>query len=213
MQKQTGPALFFLRSTRIFPLFTTPDITAAPPVASDYRGRPPLTEGGAKPAVLMAAGKDVFAPARSAPRDDFGTGHGGPCGQGGSVMTSSEFLPELKSCDNVGTSFGCLPDTFAGLPKPEFGRPLFLESDNLEDRGEPPPDGRGDRPVGDCVGSAGGKSAAASFAVAGTNESKTARFEIGDGAATVLKLPGGGALHGGVLSWREELDFAEIGEE
>ncbi|MDR1296129.1 MAG: hypothetical protein LBO05_01905 [Deltaproteobacteria bacterium] len=99
------------------------------------------------------------------------------------------------------------------MPKPEFGRPLFLESDNLEDRGEPPPDGRGDRPVGDCVGSAGGKSAAASFAVAGTNESKTARFEIGDGAATVLKLPGGGALHGGVLSWREELDFAEIGEE
>jgi type IV pilus assembly protein PilY1 len=132
---------------------------------------------------------------------------------GGSIMSLSTFLPRSLSCGSNGHSYGLLLDTFTGLPRPEFGTAPFLEKNQFQ-FSNAPAGANGARAVSDHVASVGGKSAAAVFVVTGTNEGKHGQFEIvnSDGTVTVFKIPDNDTIKGGVLSWREVLDFSIAGQ-
>jgi Tfp pilus tip-associated adhesin PilY1 len=135
-----------------------------------------------------------------------------PHGRAGSIMSMTSFMPEAGTCGSYGRSHALLLDTFTGLPKPEFGKPSFLEANPLTVNAEDVVDG--ESPISDHVTSVAGKSSAPVLIVTGGNESKVARFEIvnSDGTVTVFKLPESRALTGGVISWREVLDLSMVGE-
>ncbi|MDR2443781.1 MAG: hypothetical protein LBE31_09725, partial [Deltaproteobacteria bacterium] len=137
-----------------------------------------------------------------------------PFGNKGSIMALSTFLPKSVACGSAGHSFGMLLDTFTGLPKPEFGSIGFKSINSFQDS-TLPTDQEGNTPVASHVSSVSGKSAAAVFVATGTNEAKRGQFEIvnSDGTVTVFKLPEGDMVKGGVVSWREVLDFSAIGTE
>ena len=132
---------------------------------------------------------------------------------GGSIMSLSTFLPRSLVCGSNGHSYGLLLDTFTGLPKPVFGSQGFLEINSFQNS-RLPTNSAGDAPVSDHVDSVKGKSAAAVFVVTGTNEGKHGQFEIvnSDGTVTVFKLPDNDTVKGGVISWREVLDFGGAGQ-
>ncbi|MDR1656854.1 MAG: hypothetical protein LBT47_04755 [Deltaproteobacteria bacterium] len=134
-----------------------------------------------------------------------------PFGGSGSIMALSTFLPRSVSCGSAGHSYGYILDTFSGLPKPDFGNQSFVSINSFQDSALPDNDGH--QAVSDHVSSVGGKSAAAVFVVTGTNEGKRGQFEIvnSDGTVTVFKLPEPEVYKGGIISWREVLDFSNVG--
>jgi Tfp pilus tip-associated adhesin PilY1 len=137
-----------------------------------------------------------------------------PFGKFGSVYGFSTFLPQSVACGSAGISFAMLLDTFTGLPKPDFSDYAFQAVNTFQDYHAPlSPEGLA--AVSDHVYSVSGLSAATVFLYTGTNERKTAQFETvnSDGTVTVIKLPEEALPKGGVLSWREVLDFSTIGVE
>ncbi|MDR2301287.1 MAG: hypothetical protein LBF38_04525 [Deltaproteobacteria bacterium] len=137
-----------------------------------------------------------------------------PFGKFGSVIAFSSFLPQSVACGSMGISFAMLLDTFTGLPKPDFSDLAFQQINNFQDNHAPKNDS-GLEAVSDHVYSVSGLSAATIFVMTGTNESKRGQFETvnSDGTVTVIKLPEDKLPQGGVLSWREVLDFSTIGVE
>ncbi|MDR2367044.1 MAG: hypothetical protein LBF58_02880 [Deltaproteobacteria bacterium] len=137
-----------------------------------------------------------------------------PFGKYGSVIGFSTFLPQSVSCGSVGISFASLLDTFTGLPKPGFSDFAFQSINNFQDH-HAPANAAGLEAVSDHLYSVNGLSAATVFVMTGTNSNKYGQFETvnSDGTVSVIKLPEGALPKGGVLSWREVLDFSTIGVE
>ncbi|MDR0620969.1 MAG: hypothetical protein LBJ61_03725 [Deltaproteobacteria bacterium] len=135
-------------------------------------------------------------------------------GRYGSVIAFSTFLPQSVSCGSIGISFAMITDAYTGLPKPDFSELAFQNINNFQAYHAPANSG-GLQAVSDHVYSVNGLSAQTIFVMTGTNEQKSGQFETvnSDGTVTVIKLPEEAMPKGGVLSWREVLDFSTIGVE
>jgi Tfp pilus tip-associated adhesin PilY1 len=137
-----------------------------------------------------------------------------PFGNLGSTMALSSFLPLSITCGSYGQSYGMLLDTFTGLPRPEFGRGKMKENNKFQDV-PLPPKSNGAEYVSDHISAVGGKASAAVLVMTGVNEQKKSQFEIvnSDGTVSIFKLEQDGVkFSGGVLSWREVLDYSSMAE-
>jgi hypothetical protein len=157
-----------------------------------------------------------------------------PYGPTGSIMAYTSFLPDSVSCGAAGRSFALLLDTFTGLPKPDFGATSFSSINNFQESIQQSHPITGKPPVSDHMASFEGKTSAPTLVITGTTDTSTSSGGLSgssssnggtggggkhakisyinqSGSDEHFNLPDGNFSKGGVKSWREVLDFSNIG--
>jgi Tfp pilus tip-associated adhesin PilY1 len=133
-----------------------------------------------------------------------------PHGLNGSAMAFSTFLPESATCGSVGRGITMMVDTFTGLPKPIFGSDRYIELNHFLVIGEQ--NGENENYVTGYVAPAAGKHTQTVVTVTGTNENRKIGFMTNHtgGSGDSLGFPDEDVPQGGVVSWREVLDFSNL---